>query len=219
MAAATLGTTRAMAEGGAGQPGVTDSLANPNAVSATPGMGNASPTMAPLMGAPVAPNGNLHAARAAVELHAPPGSAAFADELTERVAVLVQQDAGGATLKLNPGHLGPVDVRVQVRDGEASVVFAAHHAATREALENAAPRLREQLAQQGYTQVNVDVAAQGQDLAQRQAQQQAQRDAAALASRDAGLNRAWRQATEGSTSTVAGASPRRSGGGRLDAYA
>jgi flagellar hook-length control protein FliK len=71
-----------------------------------------------------------------------------------------------ATLKLNPEHLGPVEVRVLVQEQQASIAFTAQHAAARDALEAALPRLRDTLLQQGFVQVNLDVGSQQPNLAQ-----------------------------------------------------
>jgi len=64
-----------------------------------------------------------------------------------------------ATIRLQPEHLGPMEIRIQVSDdGGAQVNFSAHHAQTRDALEGTMPRLRELLADQGLNlqQANVD---------------------------------------------------------------
>ena len=48
-----------------------------------------------------------------------------------------------------PEELGPVEVRISVRESDATVTFVAPHADARAALEQAMPRLREMLAAQG----------------------------------------------------------------------
>ena len=100
----------------------------------------------------------------------PVGSQQFAEALADEVRVLVDPAAGNglraATLKLNPEHLGPVEVRVLVQEQHAHIAFTAQHAAAREALEAALPRLRDTLLQQGFMQVNLDVGNQNASLAQ-----------------------------------------------------
>ena len=52
-----------------------------------------------------------------------------------------------------------MQIRIQVdEDGTAQVMFSAHHAQTRDALESAIPRLRDMFAEQGLSlmQANVD---------------------------------------------------------------
>lgn len=75
----------------------------------------------------------------------------------ERVLWVANQKFQGAEIKLNPAHLGPVEVRVQLHNDQAQISFTAQHAATREALEAALPRLREMFNASGYSQVDVNV--------------------------------------------------------------
>jgi flagellar hook-length control protein FliK len=100
------------------------------------------------------------AAPATVQVAAPVGSPDWAHELGERVSVLVDQNLTHAQIKLSPADLGPIEVRIAVSDGQANVSFTTHSHVTSEALQAAAPRLREALGAQGYASVNVDVAQQ-----------------------------------------------------------
>jgi flagellar hook-length control protein FliK len=50
-----------------------------------------------------------------------------------------------------------MQVQISVRDGAASVVFGAHHADTRAAIEQALPRLRELFSNQGLTLADAGV--------------------------------------------------------------
>jgi flagellar hook-length control protein FliK len=97
------------------------------------------------------------AAPAVASLSAPVGSERFGQEVGERVAWMLDRDLGSAQLKLNPPQLGPLEVRVQVSGDQANVSFSAHNYLTRDALEQATPRLREMLGAQGFAQVNVSV--------------------------------------------------------------
>jgi flagellar hook-length control protein FliK len=54
-----------------------------------------------------------------------------------------------ARLTLHPADLGPIDVRIRVEEGAASLQFDARHPETRQAIEAALPRLREMLADGG----------------------------------------------------------------------
>jgi hypothetical protein len=54
-----------------------------------------------------------------------------------------------ASLRLSPEHLGPLEIRISMREGEASVVFGASNPETRSALEQSLPKLREMFASQG----------------------------------------------------------------------
>lgn len=77
--------------------------------------------------------------------------------LSERVLWVANNKFQGAEIKLNPAHLGPVEVRVQLHNDQAQISFTAQHAATREALEAALPRLREMFSASGYNLVDVNV--------------------------------------------------------------
>ena len=105
--------------------------------------------------APLAP-----ASPAVAQVAAPVGSPDWAQQLGDRVAVLVNQNLTNAQIKLSPTHLGPLEIRISLSDGQASVAFTTHSQVTREALEAAAPRLHEALSAQGFGSVNVDVSQQ-----------------------------------------------------------
>jgi flagellar hook-length control protein FliK len=54
-----------------------------------------------------------------------------------------------ATLKLTPENLGPLEMRVDIKDNQVNVTMTASHAETRQALEQSLPRLRELLSSSG----------------------------------------------------------------------
>ena len=88
----------------------------------------------------VAPDGTL---RSAV------GTPAWKDELGAQVTWLANTGREAASLRLSPENLGPVEVKISMKDGEASVWFGATNPDTRSALEQSLPRLRELFASQG----------------------------------------------------------------------
>jgi len=75
----------------------------------------------------------------------------------ERIVWLVGQQIQAADVKLNPPHLGPVEVRLSLTGQDASVSFTVTHGAARDAIEQAIPRLRELFAEHQLQIVNVDV--------------------------------------------------------------
>lgn len=75
----------------------------------------------------------------------------FAERLNQHVAVMLSQHVQHARLAVNPPELGPVEVRVTVTGDEANVQLVATHATTREALEEALPRLRAAFQDGGIT--------------------------------------------------------------------
>ncbi len=79
----------------------------------------------------------------------PVGTAAWRHELVTHINLMIDRGEQAATLRLTPDHLGPLEIRIAVREGETSLWFGATHAETREALEMALPRLREQFAGAG----------------------------------------------------------------------
>jgi flagellar hook-length control protein FliK len=85
------------------------------------------------------------------------GGKAWEGAIADRVMWMVQGEQQFAKLRLNPPNLGPLEVRVSVNQDQANVSFVAQHAAVREALEAAMPRLREMFDQQSMQLVRADV--------------------------------------------------------------
>lgn len=81
----------------------------------------------------------------------------FGDDLAHRVLLFAGQRLQSAEISLTPADLGPIRVSLELRGQEASVQFNATHAATRSAIEDALPRLREMLAAQGLQLAQTDV--------------------------------------------------------------
>lgn len=77
--------------------------------------------------------------------------------LGSRLVWMADAKSPVAQLRLNPPHLGPLEVRVSMDGDNASVSFSSHHAPVREAIEAAMPRLREILGENGITLTQADV--------------------------------------------------------------
>jgi flagellar hook-length control protein FliK len=77
------------------------------------------------------------------------GSKTWQEQLGNQLSWMIDRGEQMATLRLSPDHLGPLEVRIAVRESEATVWFAATQPETRAALELAMPRLRDMLATQG----------------------------------------------------------------------
>jgi flagellar hook-length control protein FliK len=90
------------------------------------------------------------------QLQDPEWNSAF----SQRVAMMVRNNMQSAELRLNPPELGSVNVRINISNDQANVVFHAPAHAAREAIEAALPRLREMLAEDGLSLANVDVESQ-----------------------------------------------------------
>jgi flagellar hook-length control protein FliK len=82
---------------------------------------------------------------------------AFEQALGERLAWLVQEGRHDARIKLHPAELGSLDIRLSLDGDSTRISLASPHAAVRDALEQAVPRLRELLGSAGLdlSQVNV----------------------------------------------------------------
>jgi len=90
-------------------------------------------------------------------VHVPVGTPAWADEIGSRLTLMTDKGQHTASLRLSPEHLGPLEVRISMRDDQASVWFGAAHADTRAAIEHALPRLRELFAAQGMSLTDAGV--------------------------------------------------------------
>lgn len=87
-------------------------------------------------------------------------SEAWNKVLSNRVTWMASEGIQRAVLRLNPANLGPVEVKLQMQNEQASVTFVAQHAATREALEQALPRLRESMQENDMELVKAEVSQQ-----------------------------------------------------------
>lgn len=92
----------------------------------------------------------------------------------DKVVWMLGNQNQSAELRLNPPSLGPLEVRVSVNDGQATLSFVTPHAPVREAIEAATPRLREMLGDSGINlgdvSVNVGTFSQQQSASQDQTQ-------------------------------------------------
>ncbi len=82
---------------------------------------------------------------------------AWGDEFNQKVTWLATQHEQTAELHLNPPHLGPLDVVLNISGDQATALFISPHAAVRDAVEQALPKLREMLADNGITLGNAMV--------------------------------------------------------------
>ena len=102
-----------------------------------------------------------------LSLNAPFNQAGWDRALGERIQWLVGKGIQNANIKLNPAHLGPMEVRIQIQHDQASVQFTSAHGVVRDALEAALPRLRDMFDSSGVQLADVDVS--GQSFAEQQA--------------------------------------------------
>ena len=88
----------------------------------------------------------------------------FGGALSERVQWLVKEGIQSAELTLHPQDMGPIRIEMSIDGTATSIDFAATQADTRAAIEQALPRLRDLLADQGLqlggTQIGADTSRQ-----------------------------------------------------------
>lgn len=82
---------------------------------------------------------------------------AWADEFSQKITWMATQHGQSAELHLNPPQLGPLDVLIKVDGDQATALFSSPHAAVRDAIEQALPKLREMLADNGIMLGNASV--------------------------------------------------------------
>lgn len=85
----------------------------------------------------------------------------FAEALTEKVGVMLSKNLKEAHIQLDPPELGSLMIRVQVHHQDAQVQFQASHPQTREWLQDAMPRLKDMMADQGFNLAEGQVRDQG----------------------------------------------------------
>jgi flagellar hook-length control protein FliK len=115
------------------------------------------PDAAPL--APTSPTPALHKLDLAAAFPAPVPlpSPRFAEEVGARLQWIAEQQGGEATLRISPDGLGPVEIRLKLDGDRVELGFTATQQDTRQALQDALPKLREMLAQQGLQLGHADV--------------------------------------------------------------
>ena len=81
----------------------------------------------------------------------------WGDDFNQKITWLSNQKDQTAELHLNPPQLGPMDVVLKVNGDQATALFTSPHAAVRDAVEQALPRLREMMAESGIMLGNATV--------------------------------------------------------------
>jgi flagellar hook-length control protein FliK len=109
--------------------------------------------------APTSPTPALHKLDLAAAFPAPVPlpSPRFAEEVGARLQWIAEQQGGEATLRISPDGLGPVEIRLKLDGDRVELGFTATQQDTRQALQDALPKLREMLAQQGLQLGQADV--------------------------------------------------------------
>ncbi|BCK86723.1 hypothetical protein MIZ01_0489 [Sideroxyarcus emersonii] len=91
-------------------------------------------------------------------VNTPVGQGKWGDEFSQKVTWIASSGKDQtAELHLNPPQLGPVDVVIKVSGDQATALFTSPHAAVRDVIEQALPRLRDMLADNGIMLGNATV--------------------------------------------------------------
>ena len=82
---------------------------------------------------------------------------AAAKHLKERVSLLINAGQGQAVIQLDPEELGGLSIRIQMQNDQVNVQFLVQNAGAKELLEQAMPKLKQLLDQQGIALNQSDV--------------------------------------------------------------
>ena len=110
-----------------------------------------------LNAAPAAPTHVTSSASATIGV--PVAAPGWDRGLGEKMVWMAGRQLQVAELHLNPPELGPLQITLTINNDQASAQFVSQHAAVREAIEAAMPRLREMLAGGGIALGNTSVSA------------------------------------------------------------
>jgi flagellar hook-length control protein FliK len=113
----------------------------------------ASPTQIPQNNVPIV----SVAIANSLSISTPMNQPGWSNELGQKITWLATQNNQSAELHLNPPQLGPLDVVLKVSGDQATALFTSPHAAVRDAIELALPKLREMLADNGIMLGNATV--------------------------------------------------------------
>ncbi len=110
---------------------------------------------------PGAPSPAPGLAQAPPPIPVPVDHSRWGEALGQRMVWMANQDAQSASLQLHPRQLGPLEIHMSIEGDRAQLSFVSNHAAVRDAVETALPRLREMLGTVGLMQIDVNVSGHG----------------------------------------------------------
>ncbi len=91
------------------------------------------------------------------EITEPFGRPAWAQGMGKQILWMANQNISSAEIRLNPAHLGPIEVRLDISDDQINVALSSRHANVREAMEMALPKLREMFDSNGLSLADTDI--------------------------------------------------------------
>ncbi len=96
------------------------------------------------------------------------GNRGWDQAISQRVLWLAQDQLQQASLTLNPPHLGPIQVTVQIENQQAMVQFVSAQPEVRQALQDSIPVLREMFSQAGIELGQTDIGSRNPEQGTRQ---------------------------------------------------
>ena len=99
-------------------------------------------------------------------VNTPVGNNRWNEDLGQKITWMAGHGSQSAELQLNPPDLGPLHVVLNVSGDQATALFTSPHAAVRDAVQQALPKLRDMLADNGIMLGNASVSDQGRHGAQ-----------------------------------------------------
>ena len=85
------------------------------------------------------------------------GRPAWSQAMGKQILMMVNQNIGTAEIRLNPAHLGPIEILIDMSEDQVNVSMSSRHAVVREAMEQALPKLREMLDEKGFSLADTDI--------------------------------------------------------------
>lgn len=106
----------------------------------------------------------------------PVTGADWAESFGDKVMWLTNQPIKSASIKVTPQELGPIDITLKLNQDQASVQFTSHNAHAKEVIEQALPKLREMMQEQGLNLADVNVSTNSSQHGEKQAHQSEEAD-------------------------------------------
>lgn len=108
---------------------------------------------------PVLPQAGHAQSQKTLDIPLPLNHAQWGDKFAEHIVWLGNNDIKSAVIKINPEELGPLEISVKVVKDSANVNILSHSMHVRDIVDQAIPRLRDMMADQGLNLANVQVSA------------------------------------------------------------
>jgi flagellar hook-length control protein FliK len=86
-----------------------------------------------------------------------PAAPQFSGQLSQQIAWMANQKIGRAEIRLHPEELGPLEVGIELDGDEIRAEFSSRSVEVRSLLESQVPRLRELLAEQGFSLADAQI--------------------------------------------------------------